>query len=456
MSNSSTAKKSPKKNKKNILYNDKCSKLEVTLIFNGKTEIIFVDNKKTIANLRDMVYNIFYPIQGKFQLIYKLKDISPFEDIPLYKYFKNLMKITLNVNPLNPQNFLQKNDINTFNKSLQDVTEIDKNEASFGGGNQSQINNTQNPLVEKDRLLCNECHNEIITKFCRKCNLFLCNFCSEKYSSPHHEHLSAKINIAEIEKSAKNYKDIVNKDCFITGKKFEEYKEIFKDFINKNEENTKENNDNNVNDNYINNDINSNLENINNMINQDNEDNNNKEENKKDSEGENNEKENNDLENNKENKEGENENQNEINNKEENKKRDVRDVDKWLNDMEDKIEQLTYSFSKNDGTNTSEANINLRDMENNYDYTYKKLQKISAEKNKKDLNAIFNEMHELDINIRNIDNNLTQCLSNSDVNKINGKILKDLNQALDNTIKKLMKNTDIKEKILDNGMKNKL
>ena len=207
-----------------------------------------------------------------------------------------------------------------------------------------------------------------------------------------------------------------------------------------------------LNDNYINNDINSNLENINNMINQDNEDNNNKEENKIDSEGENNEKENNDLEN----KEGENDDKNEINNKEENKKRDIRDVDKWLNNMEDKIEQLTYSFSKNDGTNTSEANINLRDMENNYDYTYKKLQKISAEKNKKDLNAIFNELHELDINIRNIDNNLTQCLSNSDVNKINGKILKDLNQTLDNTIKKLMKNTDIKEKILDNGVKNKL
>ena len=114
MSNSSML-KSPKKNKKNILYNDKCSKLEVTLTFNGKTEIIFVDNKKNISALKDMVYNIFYPIQGKFQLIYKLKDISPFEDIPLYKYFKNLMKISITVNPINPQNFLQKNELSTFN-----------------------------------------------------------------------------------------------------------------------------------------------------------------------------------------------------------------------------------------------------------------------------------------------------------------------------------------------------
>ena len=462
MSNSPTL-KSPKKNKKNVLYNDKCSKLEVTLTFNGKTEIIFVDNKKNISTIRDMVYNIFYPIQGKFQLIYKLKDISPFEDIPLYKYFKNLMKISITVNPINPQNFLQKNELSTFNKSLQDVTEIDKNEASFGAENQSQINNTQNPLLEKDRLLCNDCHTEIITNFCRNCNLFLCKFCSEKYSSPHHDHLIANINVADIEKSAKNYKDIVNKDCFITGKKFEEYKEIFKDIINKYNNNDKEINEENINDNFINNDINSNLENINNMINQDNENNNNKEENKKELDEEKNnieniqEKENNNLENNKENNIKENENANVINNnKKEKEKRDIRDVDKWLSDMEEKIEKLADSLSKNNGSNSSESNINLRDMENNYDYTYKKVQKINAEKNQKNLESIFNEMHELDLNIRNIDNNLTQCLNNSDANKINGKILKKLNQDLDNTIKKLMKNADIKGKILDNGLKNNI
>ena len=462
MSNS-PALKSPKKNKKNVLYNDKCSKLEVTLTFNGKTEIIFVDNKKNISTIRDMVYNIFYPIQGKFQLIYKLKDISPFEDIPLYKYFKNLMKISITVNPINPQNFLQKNELSTFNKSLQDVTEIDKNEASFGAENQSQINNTQNPLLEKDRLLCNDCHTEIITNFCRNCNLFLCKFCSEKYSSPHHDHLIANINVADIEKSAKNYKDIVNKDCFITGKKFEEYKEIFKDIINKYNNNDKEINEENINDNFINNDINSNLENINNMINQDNENNNNKEENKKELDEENNnieniqEKENNNLENNKENNIKENENANVINNnKKEKEKRDIRDVDKWLSDMEEKIEKLADSLSKNNGSNSSESNINLRDMENNYDYTYKKVQKINAEKNQKNLESIFNEMHELDLNIRNIDNNLTQCLNNSDANKINGKILKKLNQDLDNTIKKLMKNADIKGKVLDNGLKNNI
>ena len=466
MSKSPTTKKSPKKTQKekNILYNDKISKLEVALTYNGKTETLFIDNKENISTIRDMVYNIFYPIQGRFQLIYRLKDISPFEDIPLYKYFKNLMKISITVNPINAQNILGKNELNIFNNSLQDVTQIDKNDASFGGANQSQIDNAQNPLVEKDRLICNECHNKLISNFCRNCNLFLCKYCAEKYSSIHHNHLCININVSQIEKSAKNYKDIVSKECFMTGKKFDEYKEVFKDIIeefnnenninnNINEENTiKENNDENINNNY-NNDINSNLESINKMINQDNEDNNNNEENKNE-ENKNEEiknEETNNIENN------DNEKMKKENIKiDKKKKEEKKDIDQWLNDVNKKIEILTESLSKNSGTNNSELNINIRDEENNYEYYNKKLQKINAEKNKKDLETIFNEMHEIDLNIKNMDKNLDQCLNNSETNKISGKILKDLNKYLENTINKLVKNLDLNGKIKENAFENNI
>ena len=373
MSKSPKSKKSPNKNvkDKNVLYNDKCSKLEVLLTYNGKTESIFIDNKENISSIRDMVYNIFYPIQGKFQLIYKLKDISPFEDIPLYKYFKNLMKISITVNPINTQNLLVKNDFNAFNNSLQDVTEIDKNEASFGAANQSQLSNAQNPLVEKDRLICNECHNKIISNFCRNCNKFLCKFCCEKYSSPHHDHLYVNINIAQIEKSAKNYKEIVSKECFTSGKRFEEYNRNNTNYTNVNEEN--------------------------------------------------------------------NENQNE--------KKEKIDIDGWLNDMNTKIESLGEIFSKNDEVSAN-TNLVLQNEENNYDIVLKKLQKINAEKNTKDLETIFNEMHDIDLNIKNIDNNLEKCLHNSENSKTNNKVLKDLNKNLDIIINKLVKSLDLNEKIM--------
>ena len=464
MSNSKIGKKSPNKSPKGkgkaILYNDKCSKLEVALNYNGRTETIFIDNKENISSIRDMVYNIFYPIQGKFQLIYKLKDISPFEDIPLYKYFKNLMKISITINLLNTQILLDRNDYNKFNNSIQDVTAIDKNEASFSPANQSQISNPQNPLIEKDRLICNECHNKLISNFCRNCNLFLCKNCSEKYSSLHHDHPLVSINVSQIEKSAKNYKELVSKFCFMTGKKYDEYRVIFKDFIdesdkskdnlnntNKNNfETIKEKDEENINEN---NDLNNNLESINNMINNGdnseikneiNNENNNKEE-------ENNKKEIDNKENNNGNSNlnGSKNNKNGNNNIQEKKIKEKKNIDDWLNGINSKIEILSENISKNEEANNPGSSIKLREQENNYEYISKQLQKINAEKNKKDLETIFKEMYDIDLDIKKLDRELDQSLNNSSNNKITSKDLKDLNKNLDNIINKLVKNLDIKE-----------
>lgn len=347
--------------KKKVYYDEKCSKLEILLTYNGRNETVSIDNKENLSSIKEKVYNIFYPIQGKFQLIYKNKDISPFEDIPLYKYFKNLMKVSITINPISNtnKNILTKNVSNSFNSSFQDVTVIDKNEISLGNVNQSQISNGQNILIEKDRMICKECQNKLINSFCRNCNLFLCKNCSEKYSSLHRVHLMVPINVSQIEKSAKSYKEIVSKECFNSGKKLEEY----------------------------NNSINNN------------------------------------------------------NNENESEKKEKKDIDGWLNDMNAKIESLSETMTKSDEVNVN-TNFTLQDEENNYDNLSKKLQKINAEKSNKDLETFFNEMHEMDLNIKTIDNNLEQCLNNSENSKANNKLLKDLNKNLDNIINKLVKSLD--------------
>lgn len=369
MSTGGSAKKSPKKGgnkEKHVYYDDKCSKLEILLTYNGRNETVSIDNKENLSSIKDKVYNIFYPIQGKFQLIYKNKDISPFEDIPLYKYFKNLMKVSITINPISStnKNILTKNASNSFNSSFQDVTVIDKNEMSLGNVNQSQISNAQNILIEKDRMICNECQNKLISCFCRNCNLFLCKNCSEKYSSSHRVHSMVPINVSQIEKSAKSYKEIVSKECFNSGKKFEEYS---------------------------------------NSINNNN-----------------------------------NENANEEN---EGEKKDKNDVDGWLNNMNAKIESLGETMTKSDEVNAN-TNFTLQDEESNYDNLLKKLQKINADKSNKDLETFFNEMHEMDLNIKTIDNNLEQCINNSENSKANNKMLKDLNKNLDSIINKLVKSLD--------------
>ena len=248
----------------------------------------------------------------------------------------------------------------------------------------------------------------------------------------------------------------------MTGKKYDEYKEIFKDIINEfnksKEENIninnsdniiKESNNENINENS-NNDLNNNLESINNMINEDNkEEKKNEENNILANSNENND---NLLKSNNNEKMDENNNKESINNKDEqNKKEEKRDIDTWLTGVNEKIEKLSENISKTSETNNSSSSLNLRDEENNYEYNYKKLQKINAEKNKKDLETIFNEMHEIDVNIKNIDNNLDQCLNDSETSKSNGKILKDLNKSLDNILNKLLKNWDSNGKIKENS-----
>ena len=62
--------------------------------------------------------------------------------------------------------------------------------------------------------------------------------------------------------------------------------------------------------------------------------------------------------------------------------------------------------------------ININDEENNYEYICQKLPKINAEKTIKDLETIFNEMHEIERNIRNIDNSFEKVLNIPEVDKL--------------------------------------
>ena len=259
------------------------------------------------------------------------------------------------------------------------MTMIDKNDASLGNANQSQISNGQNPLIEKDRMLCNDCHKNLIYFFCRNCTLFICKNCVEKYSSPHKAHSTVSINVSQIEKSAKNYKELVSKECFMSGKKFDEYNNNKITNTNTNEENNE--------------------------------------------------------------------------NKEEQKDKNIIDIDGWLNDMNTKIESLGEKYSKNDEGSVNTGFL-LQNEDSNYELLLKKLQKINAEKNTKDLETIFNEMHDIDINIKSIDEKLEKCMNDSENSKANSKVLKDLNKNLDNIINKLVKSIDFGDKINDNSIDN--
>ena len=187
--------------------------------------------------------------------------------------------------------------------------------------------------------------------------------CAEKYSSPHRDHLIISVNISQIGKSANSYKLLVNKECYLTEKKFDEYKNDNDKLI----EETKDKN---------------------------------------------------------------------------------KELKEWVNQIKTKVDEITTSVQKNEEKDIN-YDINLQNMDNDYEFNQKKLNKINDAKNEKGIKEIFKEMYEIDDNMKKIDNNLDQYLNNLECSKNNDKILKELNNDLDKVINKLVKD-------MENSSKNRL
>ena len=63
-------------NNENESYEEAYTKFNLTLIYNNTNITVKVNNNKPIVSIREIAYNIFYPINGKIQLIYRNKDIK--------------------------------------------------------------------------------------------------------------------------------------------------------------------------------------------------------------------------------------------------------------------------------------------------------------------------------------------------------------------------------------------
>ena len=58
-------------NNENESYEEAYTKFNLTLIYNNTNFTVKVNNNKPIVSIREIAYNIFYPINGKIQLIYR-------------------------------------------------------------------------------------------------------------------------------------------------------------------------------------------------------------------------------------------------------------------------------------------------------------------------------------------------------------------------------------------------
>ena len=192
-------------NNENESYEEAYTKFNLTLIYNNTNFTVKVNNNKPIVSIREIAYNIFYPINGKIQLIYRNKDLTPFEQIPIIQYFKNLNKATIIIKPL-LLNELKPNSNsptgnNSFNVNENDMSIFEKTQ--LGKVNQTQIIDLE--TTDKNRMMCVDCKKNFIYYYCRNCNCFLCKNCKERYDSFHFNHKSCLINPENITECIRTY-----------------------------------------------------------------------------------------------------------------------------------------------------------------------------------------------------------------------------------------------------------
>ena len=202
-------------NNENESYEEAYTKFNLTLIYNNINSTVKVNNNKPIVYIREIAYNIFYPINGKIQLIYRNKDLTPFEQIPIIQYFKNLNKATIIIKPLNEINLevnlsnLDKSNLKTNETEIIDIEKTDKN-----------------------RMMCVDCKNTFIYYYCR-------NY-KERYDSFHFNHKSCIINPENLTECMRLYIKNLNEEMGILKRNFERFEKENKNIILRNTEEWKE------------------------------------------------------------------------------------------------------------------------------------------------------------------------------------------------------------------------
>jgi hypothetical protein len=160
------------------------TKMKFTLVYNDSTILISIPRNKTISALRAEAYNIFHP-KGKFTLIYKNRDLTPYSDTFIGKYFTTLKHVNILIR--------------------------DKVHGSLSKSSSLPSLMNAEYLTQSKRALtkCSICANAQIGFFCRECCVFLCKYCRSVKTNKHYCHRTVTLYPEDLNKSAMLYKEII-------------------------------------------------------------------------------------------------------------------------------------------------------------------------------------------------------------------------------------------------------
>ena len=195
---------------------DSLQKVNVNLVFYGDNITISIQRDKPIESLYRSTYD-YFKLHGKVKLYYKNKELTPFYNYSIGKYFKKLKKIDILVKDTSRMDNMFDNQLLlNSNFNFEQLNKMNSNNIlqtnkSIASNAQTKTKKNQ-PQNQRSITFCWDCKKFPINIFCRECGAFICKYCRMDLENAHYSHRTITLYPENLAKSANIYKNILIED----------------------------------------------------------------------------------------------------------------------------------------------------------------------------------------------------------------------------------------------------
>ena len=195
---------------------DSLQRVNVNLVFYGDNITFSIQRDKPIDEIYRSAYD-YFKIHGKVKLYYKNKELTPYLNYSIAKYFNKLKNIDILVKDSSRMdNTFDYQLLQNSNYNLERLNKINSNndfQISKNIANTVQNQNkTYLPQNQRSMTFCWDCKKFPINIFCRDCCAFICKYCRMDLENAHYSHRTVTLYPENLAKSANLYKTILLAD----------------------------------------------------------------------------------------------------------------------------------------------------------------------------------------------------------------------------------------------------
>ena len=195
---------------------DSLQKVNINMVFYGDNITISMQRDKPIDLIYRSAYDYFKP-HGKIKLYYKNRELTPFLNYTIGKYFKKLKNIDILVKDTSKMDNMFDNQLllnSNFNfDNLNKLNSNNQNQSNKANIiSPKNISKSNLPQNQRAMTFCWDCKKFPINIFCRDCGAFICKYCRMDLENAHYSHRTITLYPENLAKSANLYKNVLIED----------------------------------------------------------------------------------------------------------------------------------------------------------------------------------------------------------------------------------------------------